>query len=210
MNHFLFEAFNGIAIDFKSFSANTINSVFCKVDLFSLFDSEFLSAIVAIMTFYLVATIVGGVLYGIGMFRDIPRLSTPIKRWGRILSILAGLALMLSGLGKIIGLAPMVAKFTQFNMIQWFPFVGANEIVIGLLMLFPKTYKLGFLLAVATLGGAIATHLPTHSDGVAWAIPSASVMFISWISALLSTPEIFPDFICKMIHGKKQQGIPQN
>ena len=171
------------------------------MDLFHIFQgNEALSATAAIMAFYLTAMALGGLLYKFGMFRDIHDLPTKMNRLGRILAILAGLTLMLSGLGKIIGLAPMVAKFTQFGMIHMFKFTGCTEVFTGLLIIFPRTYKVGLLMGIALVGGAIATHLPTYSDGVAWAIPSGSVMVILWASAFFYTPEAYPEWFTKLVN----------
>lgn len=171
------------------------------MDLFSLFQgNEALSATAAILAFYVVAMMIGGALYKCGLFRDIHGLPTKMQRVGRILAILAGLTLMLSGLGKVIGLAPMVAKFTQFGMIHMFTFTGCTEIFTGLLIIFPRTYKLGLLMGIALLGGAITSHLPSYSDGIAWAIPSGSVMVVLWASAFFYTPDAYPKWFVEWVN----------
>ncbi|MGR5209117.1 hypothetical protein ACPV4A_01105 [Vibrio rotiferianus] len=171
------------------------------MDIFSLGQgNEVLSSILAISLFYLGATVIGGGLYKCGMFRDIHDLPTKAKRLGRALAVFAGFTLMLSGLGKVVGLDPMVAKFTQFNMLHLFKFTGCTEIITGLLLIFPRTCKIGLLMGIALCGGAIATHLPTHSDGPIWAIPSGSVMVFLWASAFFYTPEFYPEWFTKWVH----------
>lgn len=140
------------------------------------------------------------ILIKLGLFRDINSQPTSARRWGRILSILIGIAFIVSGVGKVVAFPPMVAKFTIFNLLAWFPYVGMVEIVVGFLLLYPVTYKIGMILGTATVGGAIATHLPAHSDGVVWAIPAFSYTTVLWLSAVLSAPELFPVYISRFFH----------
>ena len=139
-------------------------------------------------------------LLKLGLFRDASQEPSSARRWGRLLGILVGFAFVLSGLGKVVGLEPMVEKFTQFNMMHWFPYVGVTEIVVGSMLVSPATTKLGVLAGSAMAGGAISTHLPAHSDGVVWAIPSSLYLALLWLSAVLYVPEMFPDYVRERFH----------
>ena len=79
------------------------------------------------------------------------------------------------------------------------------EITFGILILIPRTYKLGFLLAVPLLGGGMATHFPTHTDGLAGAIPAGTTLAILMLSAFLYTPEMFPDGLTNFAFPKYNQ-----
>lgn len=166
------------------------------MDLFHLFaGNEAISATVAIMAFYAAAAATFGALYLCGLLKDFQELPTNAQKAGRIVAIIAGFTLFFSGMGKVIGLAPMVAKFTQYNLLYLFKYTGVMEASIGLLVVYRHTYKLGVLFAIALCGGAIVTHLPTTADGFVWAIPSGSVMALLWISLFLYTPEAFPKWL---------------
>ena len=166
------------------------------MDLFHLFEgNEVLSASVAIMAFYAAAAVTFGAFYMCGLLKDFQGLPTNAQKVGRVVAIIAGFALFFSGMGKVIGLAPMVAKFTQYNLLYLFKYTGVMEASIGLLVVYRHTYKLGALFAIALCGGAIATHLPATADGFAWAIPSGSVIALLWISLFLYPPEAFPKWL---------------
>lgn len=163
---------------------------------------EALEATALVLAIFVAATIIGFILYKLGLFSDVKELSGKARR-GRALAIMVAISFMISGTGKLLSFAPMVEKFTQFNMMHWFHLVGAMEVLVGFVIIFHKTYKLGVLLGTATAGGAVATHLPLHSDGLAWAIPSSLYLVVLWLSAVWYTPEMFPDFVSDLFKGKK-------
>jgi putative oxidoreductase len=72
---------------------------------------------------------------------------------------LAGMFL-LAGSSKLLGAAPMVALFDAIGIGQWFRYVtGLIEVGSAIALLVPSVAVFGALLLVATMVGAIATHL---------------------------------------------------
>jgi hypothetical protein len=94
------------------------------------------------------------------------RQSVPIRR-GRIGHIAlwglqVGLAALfvLSGGSKLAGAPVMVRLFAAIGVGQWFRYVtGLIEVVSAVALLVPALAPFGALLLVATMAGAIATHL---------------------------------------------------
>lgn len=168
--------------------------------------NEVLAASGAVLGNLVVASIIALVTYKIGLFPDIKAMPPSPQRWGRIFSLLAGFNFVVSGTGKLLAFSPMVAKFTLFNMLHLFTFTGCLEIIIGIVIVVPQTYKIGVLMGTAMCGGAIATHLPSTSDGIIWAIPSSTFLVVLWLSAVLYTPEFFPDYISRWFHKSVRDG----
>ena len=73
--------------------------------------------------------------------------------------IVAGLFLMAGG-SKLSGAPDMVALFDAVGIGQWFRYVtGAIEVGSALMLLIPSLAAYGSLLLVATMTGAVLTHL---------------------------------------------------
>ena len=73
--------------------------------------------------------------------------------------IVAGLFLM-AGTSKLTGAPEMVAMFDAIGVGQWFRYVtGSIEVGSALMLLIPSLAAYGSLLLVATMTGAILTHL---------------------------------------------------
>ena len=72
---------------------------------------------------------------------------------------LAGMFLLAGG-SKLLGAAPMVAMFDAIGIGQWFRYVtGVIEVGSAVALLTPRFAVFGALALVATMIGAIATHL---------------------------------------------------
>jgi len=72
--------------------------------------------------------------------------------------------MMVIGAGLKIFRAPAVVDdFNTLGVGRYTQFLGLVELIFLVLLLIPKTMKLGFLLLCGYLGGAIATHL-SHGD----------------------------------------------
>jgi hypothetical protein len=164
------------------------------------FIIELAMGIAIVLVLILVGAIIGFALFKMGLFADVKRETNTKQRLGRMLAIALGFAYIIEACAKVNHFAPMVKKWDQFAMTYLLTYVGITEIVLGILLLFPKFYKLSVLLLTAVAGGAIATHLPLHADGFAGSVPSATLLAFVWLSAVLYTPELFPDFISKRFH----------
>jgi putative oxidoreductase len=87
-----------------------------------------------------------------------------IGRTGRIALWAVQIALagmfLLAGGSKLLGAAPMVALFDAIGIGQWFRYVtGLIEVSSAIALLIPSFAVVGALALVATMIGAIATHL---------------------------------------------------
>ena len=77
-----------------------------------------------------------------------------------VLQIASAAMFLLSGSMKLAGAAPMVQMFAAIGIGQWFRYAtGAIEVVSALLLLVPSLAGFAALALVATMIGAIVTHL---------------------------------------------------
>jgi DoxX-like family len=87
---------------------------------------------------------------------------------GRVISGLVGLAMLMSGIMKLV--APQESMEKQFKDLGWDPSsalgLGILEMSCALIYLFPKTAVLGAILLTGYLGGAIATHVRINEQCV--------------------------------------------
>ena len=81
-----------------------------------------------------------------------------IALWG-VQVVLAGMFLLAGG-SKLAGAAAMVALFDAIGVGQWFRYVtGGIEVVSAVALLVPSLAAFGAIALVATMVGAVATHL---------------------------------------------------
>ena len=81
-----------------------------------------------------------------------------VALWG-VQVVLAGMFLLAGG-PKLAGAAAMVALFDAVGVGQWFRYVtGSIEVVSAIALLVPSLAPFGAVALVATMIGAIATHL---------------------------------------------------
>lgn len=142
-----------------------------------------------------------------GFFKALNQLPRQ-QRIGRTVGIIVAFSLFCSIVAKIFALfypdtLPMYKKLEQFGLYHLTFLVFISELIVGSLLLNKNIYKLGILLGIVSLSAAVTSHLPTHADGIIWAIPSGSLLTLLWISALLSAPEMFPENIIKFFRLNK-------
>lgn len=105
-----------------------------------------------------------------------------------ILMAIVAFLLIMGGVMKLIGAEPeQVMRFLNAaGFGGHIKILGITELSIAALLLYPKTNKIGFLLASCYLSGALSLEL---SGGV----PPASALFaiLLWISMLLKNREVF-------------------
>ncbi|SFD87963.1 DoxX-like family protein [Chitinophaga sp. CF118] len=105
-----------------------------------------------------------------------------------ILMAIPTLVLIMGGVMKLIGAEPesVVQFLTKYGFGSHLKVLGVTELIIASLLIYPKTNKIGFLLASCYLGGAFCLEL---SGGQ----PPASTIFLTllWISMFLSNKEMF-------------------
>ncbi len=114
-------------------------------------------------------------------------MSTKTKRIISIaLMIIPSLMLIMSAVMKLIGAEPIVTGLTKAGLGSYISFLGVIELLSVALFLFPKTYKIGFLLICSYLGGALSIELATAQP------PSAAIFLtIVWIAVFLKDKLMF-------------------
>jgi len=117
-----------------------------------------------------------------------------IAAW--VISVLLGVAFVMSGGMKLSGAPEMVANFQRWGYPGFFIYVtGAIELVSALLLFMPRTAAYGAALLIPTMVGAVLTHL-THDEMSHAPVPlvlgalAAVVLFLrrGTILALLGKP----------------------
>lgn len=104
-----------------------------------------------------------------------------------VLIALPSLALAASALGKISGAAPVVANMTKIGLGDTYTLLGALELLIVVLFVYPATRNIGFFLVCSYLGGAMATHA-THGES---ALAPAIILSLAWIAMFYQKPYLF-------------------
>lgn len=108
------------------------------------------------------------------------------RRAGKILTIIAGVLLLGSGIAKMLGIAAVVRPLEAYGFVHTVPLIAALEIASGILFLLPRTRSFGLVFASAFMGGAVATHIQ-HAEFVQIA-PAALVLGLLWGGTWLRHP----------------------
>ena len=103
-----------------------------------------------------------------------------------VVTSLAGLLVVLSGIMKLTSGADVVAGLTKVGVIDYRVPLGLMEIGFTALYIYPKTMKIGFILLSCYFAGALATEL-SHGTPFNALLPIVLV----WISAFLRDKSIF-------------------
>jgi len=112
----------------------------------------------------------------------------------KVLIIIPALVLIIGGVMKIIGAEPAMAVqfLTKAGFGSSIKLLGVAELIIAALILYPKTNKIGFLLASCYLGGAFCLEL-----GGAQPPASACFLAILWIGMFLKDRAMFVSAVGK-------------
>jgi len=97
-----------------------------------------------------------------------------------ILMVIPSLMLIMSGIMKLTGAEQVVTGLTKAGLGNLITFIGVIELLSVALFLYPKTYKIGFLLLCSYLGGAMCIELAGGQPPIA-----AVFIAIIWISVFL-------------------------
>ena len=102
---------------------------------------------------------------------------------GWVLRISAGLLFVAVGLAKFQSQSIWVGLFTDIGLGDWFRYLtGALQAGAGLLILVPRSARVGLVIAGGTMLGAVATHLFVLDTGVGGAIiPAFILIFLTVI-----------------------------
>lgn len=119
-------------------------------------------------------------------------------------AVLVALFLILaSGLPKFFLGAEFAAPFGGMSVLYG---IGAVEILIGVLLLIPRTQTLGFLMSVGLLGGATATGLTLDIPGMIWWFPLALLVLLMF-TAYFTLPELLDRAKGKPVPNTKSLGL---
>ncbi|HYV95049.1 MAG TPA: DoxX family protein [Chitinophagales bacterium] len=92
----------------------------------------------------------------------------------------------MSGFMKITGNKEIVDGLSKIGFGPYITFMGILELISVALFIFPRTYKIGFLVLTAFLGGAISTELASGRPPMA-----AIFLTLIWISVFIRNSEMF-------------------
>lgn len=101
-----------------------------------------------------------------------------------------GILMVVNVIGKMVGVRPMVEGLTNIGMGNYIYALAAAELIFAGLFLFPKTFRIGFILLSCYFGGAIATHI-SHSDSIINLIKPIVFLSVIWIAAFLNDRSVF-------------------
>lgn len=147
-------------------------------------------------------------IHKLGGFSSLSRLSGREKA-GRTLGIIVGMGLLGSCVGKTMcyispDSLPMLTKLTSFGIAWMIPAIYVVEIISAACLFTQKYYKLGVWAAVCTTTGAAVAHMPIMADGPYWAVTSGGLLIVTFISALLFAPEMYPREIVNLFYKTKK------
>lgn len=109
------------------------------------------------------------------------------KMLSNIVFILVSLIIVGGAAAKIFGLKSAVEQLSRHGVGNYVRALGVMELFFTILFVYPKTFRLGFILLCCYFGGAIATHL---SHGANIMQPAIPLIFI-WIAAFLKDRSVF-------------------
>jgi sorbitol-specific phosphotransferase system component IIC len=99
---------------------------------------------------------------------------------------LPALMLIMSAVMKLTGAEQVVNGLTKIGLGSYITLFGIIELISVALFLYPKTYKVGFLLICSYLGGALSIELATAQPPMA-----AFFLSIIWIAVFLKDKLMF-------------------
>ncbi len=103
-----------------------------------------------------------------------------------ILMVIASAMLVFSAIMKLTGAEQIVSGLTQAGLGNYISLIGVMELLSVALFLFPKTFKIGFLLVTSFLGGALSIELAAGQPPMA-----AVFLTVVWVSAYLRNKYLF-------------------
>jgi putative oxidoreductase len=98
------------------------------------------------------------------------------------LQVLAALAFLAAGSGKLLGSPDMIALFDAVGIGQWFRYVtGSLEVLGALLLIIPGKTALGAVLLACVMAGAVVAHLTVlHTAATVPLVMFALTAIIAW------------------------------
>lgn len=102
-------------------------------------------------------------------------------------SILVTLVITFGAFMKLVAVPQLVAIYSKIGLLPYMKVLGASEIVLAGLFLYPRSMKIALLLLTGYFGGAMAVEL---SHGSFFIFP-ATILSVVWIGAYLRNPLLF-------------------
>ena len=104
-----------------------------------------------------------------------------------VLVAIPSLAVAASAVGKLSGAAPVAAGMAKYGLADRATLLGALELLIVVLFVYPVTRNVGFFLLCSYLGGAMATHA-THGESP---LGPAVLLALFWAAMVYQKPYLF-------------------
>lgn len=104
-----------------------------------------------------------------------------------LLVAIPSLATAASAIGKLSGAAPVAAGMAKYGLDGKATLLGALELLIVVLFVYPVTRNVGFFLVCSYLGGAMATHA-THGEPPTG---PAVILALFWAAMVYQKPYLF-------------------
>ena len=102
-------------------------------------------------------------------------------------SILVAMVISLGATMKLAATPQLTEIYSKIGLLPYMKFLGASELLLTCLFLYPRSMKIGLLLLTGYLGGAMAVEL---SHGSIFIFPAA-ILSVVWIGAYLRNPALF-------------------
>ena len=103
-----------------------------------------------------------------------------------VLMVIPSLMIAMSAIMKLAGAEQVVQGLTKGGLGSYIKLFGVLEILSLVLFIYPKTYKIGFLLLCSYLGGAMSIELASGQPPMA-----AVFLAVIWISVYLRDKLMF-------------------
>lgn len=102
-------------------------------------------------------------------------------------SILVAVVIAFGATMKLSGAPPLIEIYSKIGLLPYMKLLGASELILTGLFLYPRSMKIGLLLLTGYFGGAMAVEL---SHGSIFVFPAA-ILSIVWIGAYMRNPSLF-------------------
>jgi hypothetical protein len=103
-----------------------------------------------------------------------------------VLMAIPSAMIAMSGIMKLAGSEQIVQGFNKIGLGPYVKILGTVELLSLALFIYPKTYKIGFLLLCSYLGGAMSIELSGGQP------PMAGIfLVVIWISVFLRNKQMF-------------------
>ncbi len=103
-----------------------------------------------------------------------------------VLMAIPSLMLLMSAIMKLSHAEQIVTGLTKIGLGSYITFIGCIELISLILFIYPKTYKIGFLLLCCYLGGALSIELAGGQPPMA-----AVFLTLIWVSVFLRDRLLF-------------------